>query len=180
MSQLLTDEDLDGILREKFAGAGGALRLAQVLVEIFGTIRPDGVTVTGPVTIRQPSDGTQPALIVVPAVDPLVPPTNVQGGGTDPATIVFPTPPAPGSVAPALPVVLYGIVQSGSGVNYVVRLWMTDPSGSPLGDYNCTQSQIDPAETIPAGTVCLVWVAIAAGNLASGFRMTVPVFVPFP
>jgi hypothetical protein len=95
-----------------------------------------------------------------------------------PSQATFPTVPPPSALAPQFPVMLYGIVQSGTGHNYNVTCWITNPSsGTPLGTFPCYQSQIDDNETIPPGTECQIWCAIAAGNTLTGFRMNVPVFL---
>lgn len=177
-SQMLTDEELNSILREKYPGPNGALRLAQNLISIFGAEHPNGQTIRGPISVVQPDSDT-PAFNVIPFPNANVPATNIGGGGgLSPAQTTFPSPPDPAALAPSFPVMLYGIVQSGTGNNYVVRCWITNPGvGAALGDFPCYQGQIDPAETIPAGTHCFVWCAVAAGNVLGGFRMTVPVFL---
>jgi hypothetical protein len=183
MSQILTDEDLDSIQREKYAGPGGAQRLSENIIAIFGTTHPDGQTVDGPITVRQPSPDV-PALVIEPFPDATVPAFSGGGGGgggglpPSQATFPGPSPPPPSSLAPQFPIMLYGVVQSGTGKNYTVRCWITDPSsGTPLGDFACTQEQIDPSETIDPGTNCLIWCGITTGNKLIGFRMTVPVFL---
>lgn len=181
MAFLLTDDDLASLLREKFAGPSGAQRLSQVLVAIFGTERPDGVTVDGPVTIRQPSADV-PALNLEPYPGATVPALSGGGGGggggVTPADVDFGTPADPAGQPQSFPFVMYGIIQGGSGNNYTVRCWMTDPSsGAPLGDFPCLQDQIDPSETIPSGTHCLVWCSLGTGFHVGAMRLTVPVYL---
>jgi hypothetical protein len=182
MASILTDEELDSILREKYPGPGGARRLAENLISIFGAEHPDGQTVDGPLTIRQTAPDV-PALTIVPFPGATVPPFSGGGGGggggLPPAQTTFPSTPPPAALAPQFPVMLYGIVVSGSGQTYNVLCWITDPtSGTPLGTFPCFQGQIDPAETIPAGTHCLVWCAIGAGNAITSLRMLVPIYLP--
>ena len=184
MSQLLTDSDLNGILREHYEGGNGTLRLAQNLVQIFGAQNPDGPTITTPVTIKQ-TDPNAPALTVIPSPDPFAVPAvhgiKPDGGSPTPAAITWPGPSQPPAAALAakIPVVLYGVVQSGAGNNYVVRCWVTNPNGgTPLGDFNVVQRQIDPAETIPPLTECFVWAAIDNTNTVTAMYITVPVFIP--
>lgn len=182
--QLLTSEELSNLLREKFMGPDGAHRLSQVLATIFGTRKP--VEVMGKVTIHQP-DADTPALEIVPfpgtTVTPVAGGGGSSGGGLSPTAVTWPsgaTPPAP-SLAGKFPVVLYGVIQSGSGNNYVVRCWLTDPSaGTALGDFNCYQAQIDSAEALPAGTHCLVWCSVNASNRITAMRLLVPVFLGPP
>lgn len=178
-SQLLTSDELSQMLREKFMGEDGAHRLSQVLATIFGTRKP--VEVMGPVTVHQ-SDAETPAITVVPFPGTTVSPlagAGSTGGGLSPSAITWPggaTPPA-ASLVGSLPVVLYGIVQSGSGTTYTVRCWLTNPTGTALGDFTCLQAQIDAAETIPAGTHCLVWCSVNSANAITSMRLLVPVFL---
>jgi hypothetical protein len=180
MSQLLTSDDLAGILREKYGGDGGTLRLAEVLVEVFGRARPDGVSVSGPVTIQQPAANV-PALQVVSFPNATVPAFSGGGGGggLNPGQVTFPTPPDPAALPIAFSVILYGIVISGSGQDYLVQCFAGDPNVyTALGNFPVKQTQIDPLETIDPLTEVFVWAPINAGNVIGQMRMLYPVFLP--
>jgi hypothetical protein len=182
MAQILTDEELDSILREKYAGPNGALRLAQNLISIFGATHPDGQTVDGPITFRQPRADV-PALVVEPFPNATVPALagGGGGGGETPAQVDFSDfgTPDPAGVTQAFPIVLYGIVQGKvGGAVYQVTCYFGPTSGPPLGTFQVTQGQIDPASTIPSGTEVLVWCSVGSGFKVGEMRMVVPVFLP--
>lgn len=180
MPALIPIEQLERLRRENWQGEDGATRLSQEMYALLGADLP--IDVSSNVTIHQ-QDPSLPALQIIPSTDPNAVPAVVfpgggGGGGLSPTTIVFPSTPPADALPVALPVVLYGVVQSGSGHTYVVRCWMGDPAAfSPIGDLSCFQSQIDATETIPAGTVCFVWVPINAGVIAGTPRLTIPVFL---
>lgn len=99
-------------------------------------------------------------------------PGGAGGGGPDLQGITWPDNPDPNNVPkPAeTPIVLWGRVASGSGDGYLVNVWGKPPSSTgPMGTLFVNVGQIDPSETIPAGTAVLVvaFPAVAAdGSIA--------------
>lgn len=185
---LLTDAENNTILRERYPGPNGARRLAENLVTVFSKGYPNGQIVRGPVTFVQ-ADPNAPAISVVPYPGPVpglpgsvaVPPTSGPiggGGGLDPNTVIYPIIVNEAGKGKTFPFTMIGQVQSGSGQSYVVRCWMLDPLTSPpLGDFPCTQQQIAPTETIPAGTICTVVCFVNDDNEITSMQLTVPVFL---
>jgi hypothetical protein len=75
------------------------------------------------------------------------------------------------------PFILLGEVVSGSGSNYQVRVFSTPDTN--LGTVSAIQVQIDPAETIPAGTFCqVIGLPFRSGDLIfAQYYLTVPVWL---
>jgi len=182
---ILPDEQLERLRRKSWLGPNGAELLSQELYAMFVSEGP--ITITSPVTFEQ--TGNAPAVTITPNPRPTpdtLPALDAPGGGgsggggVNPADIDFGSfgTPDQNGLTTTTPIVLYGVVQSKVGGQvYLVRCWLGDPSTSPiLGNFNCTHGQIDPDDTIPSGTHCLVWCSIGTGFVVSAMRIVTPVF----
>jgi hypothetical protein len=88
-----------------------------------------------------------------------------------PYTIVQPPTPPYGQCPEEQTLVPGKVLSGGPGATYQVQLYPNGPSGGAGDTVTCTQLQIDPNETIPAGT----WAIVAKSNNA--YYMQVPVWM---
>lgn len=140
------------LLREEWSGAGGAQELSQELYLILTS--PDPVQITSPVQITNPTndpaisiantnpDGTAPAFNITGPVDGAITFNNAFGDTVAPPESATPSSSGGGGTP--------GKIISGSGSTYTVGVYADGKTLS--GTVKATQLQIDPAETIPAGT----------------------------
>lgn len=144
---------------------------------------------TGGPVINIIGDGTDPPITTGP---PILPgnPTNpsttpVTGGTSNPSAEIDESPPI--GLPAAFPLLGWGIVQSKvSGNVYVVDVYLNNPASSvALGTMNVVQRQIDPTDTIPAGTEIpvMLFTVLNPGGLSMKIVsacMQVPVFLERP
>jgi hypothetical protein len=183
MAQILTDEELDSILREKYAGPNGALRLAQNLISIFGATHPDGQTVDGPITFRQPRADV-PALVVEPFPNATVPALAGGGGGggetPSQGRLLRLRHPRPGRGHPGVPDRPVRHRPGEGGRRGVPGHLLLRPHlrAAPRHVPGHPGPDRPGFETIPSGTEVLVWCSVGSGFKVGEMRMIVPVFLP--